>query len=208
MSRLTRFFRHVLRRRDEEASMHEEMAYHLEMRARQFAEDEGVAPEKARDAALRRFGNVARVQEEARSERTGARLDRLGKDLLLSLRALGKAPGYALTAILTLALGVGATTAVYSVIHALLLAPLPYSAADRLVEIQSLHPEQGASDLAPATFGDLHEGNNSFAAVAGQYYYYLNLTGVEDAARVNSADVTADFFSVFGVAPLRGRIWT
>lgn len=185
--------------------MAEEMRFHLAMRAEEQAAS-GVSAVDAPDAALRKFGNVARIQEEARAQRAGATWEQLGRDFTLAFRSLRKSAGFTLTGVLTLALGIGASTAVFSVVHALLVAPLPYRQADRLVEVISEHKEEGMSGLAPGTFGDLAAGDTSLSAVTAQYYYYLNLTGVEPSARLVSADVTIDFFKVFAEAPWRGRL--
>ena len=187
--------------------MAEEMRFHIEMRTEDLLNEE-TSPEDARYAALRRFGNVGGIMEQARDAHSLAALDQLGRGVRLAVRSLRKAPGYTATAVLTLALGIGASTAIYSVVHALLLMPLQYRDASQLVEVQSLHKEEGLSDLAPATFGDLRDANASFALLAAQYYYYVNLTGTETPTRLNSADVTADFFRLFDVAPLQGRTWT
>ena len=128
-------------------------------------------------------------------------------DLKSALRQLGKSPGFTAVAIAILALGIGASTAIFSVVHALLLSPLSYADASRLVQLQSRHKEQGVAGLAPATFGDLAAGNASFTTLAAQYYYYVNLTGTDAPTLLNSADVTADYFKLFDVAPLRGRTW-
>jgi len=129
-------------------------------------------------------------------------------DLKISIRRIARSPGFAFVAILTLALGIGASTAIFSVVHALLLAPLKYRAADQLVQVQSRHQELGPGGLAPATFGDVATGNSSFETLAAQYYYYVNLTGTATPALLNSGEVTADYFKLFDVAPLRGRTWT
>jgi putative ABC transport system permease protein len=128
-------------------------------------------------------------------------------DLRLAVRQLAKSPRFTAIAVLTLALGIGASTAIFSVVHALLLSPLQYGASGQLVQVQSRHQEPGVSDLAPATFGDVAATNASFTHLAAQYYYYVNLTGTDTPALLNSGEVTADYFRLFGVAPLRGRTW-
>src|SRR5687767_13609565 len=122
-----------------------------------------------------------------------------------AVRQLLKSPGFTATAILTLALGIGTSTAIFSVVHALLLSPLRYTSANELVQLQSQHREQPASGLAPATFGDVANTTVSFSTLAAHYYYYVNLTGTDTTALLNSADVTPDYFNLFAVAPQLGR---
>jgi len=124
-----------------------------------------------------------------------------------ALRQLAKSPGFTAVVVLTLGIGIGASTAIFSVVHALLLSPLHYRDAGELVHVQSRHRDSGVTDLAPATFADLAKTRASFATLAAQYYYYVNLTGADTPALLNSAEVTADFFRLFGVAPLHGRTW-
>ncbi|HWA86792.1 MAG TPA: ABC transporter permease [Opitutus sp.] len=129
-------------------------------------------------------------------------------DFRFAVRQLRQTPGFTFIAVLTLALGIGANTAIFSVVRAVLLAPMHYHAPGELVQLQSRNNEQGISDFAPATFGDLAATSESFASLAAQYYYYVNLTGAGTPARLNSADTTSDYFKLFGVAPLLGRTWT
>ncbi len=188
---------------DEQLS--EEIKAHVEM-ATAANVAQGMTQEEARYAALREFGNVASVQERAREARPRVGLELLIRDVAFALRSLRRNAGFAATITVSLMLGIGAATAVYSVVHAVLLAPLAYGRQGELVEIQARHVRDGASDLAPATFGDVAAGVTSFDAVAAQYYFYLNLTGTTVPALVNSADVTGDFFRVFQVPPWRGRV--
>lgn len=184
--------------------MAEEMRQHLELQA-EHNRTAGMESTEAHYAAQRQFGNVARVQEEARAARPGAGFELLLRDVFFAWRSLRRNPAFAATVAVSLMLGIGAATAVYSVVHAVLLAPLAYGQQGELVQIQAHHSRDGASDLAPATFLDVAAGTDSFDAVAAQYYFYLNLTGTPVPALVNSADVTGDFFRVFQVAPSRGR---
>ncbi len=122
-------------------------------------------------------------------------------------RSLAKSPAFALVAVVTLALGIGASTAIFSVVNALLLSPLPYHDSRRLIQVQSVHPEQGTRGIAPASFMDLARDNRSFTALAAQVYDYVNLTKTESPARLTGLQCTADYFRLFGVAPIRGRTW-
>lgn len=124
-----------------------------------------------------------------------------------TLRTLAKSPGFSVVAIIILAAGIGASTAVFSVVHALLLTPLRYGDADRLVQVQSIHPQQGVSQLAPATMLDVAAQSRTCAGIASQTYYYVNLTKSGPPALLTAAQVTADYFKVFAVPPLLGRTW-
>ena len=190
-----------------DAEMAEEMQAHLERRT-QANLAAGMSADEARYAAQRQFGGVDQLKEIAREQRGWPWLEEFLRDGRFAFRQLAKSPVFTAVAIVTLALGTGASTAIFSVVHALLLSPLQYREAGQLVQLQSLHQKQGLSGLAPATFGDVAAGNVSFAAVAAQYYYYVNLTGADTPALLNSADVTADYFKLFDVAPLRGRTWS
>ncbi len=123
------------------------------------------------------------------------------------MRSLFRSPGFTAIAVLTLALGIGASTAIFSVVHAVLLSPLRYTDSAALVQIRSAHPEQGQSALAPATFGDVAARSRSFSVVAAQTLYYYNLTKIGTAARVTGVQATADYFKLWGVQPLLGRTW-
>ncbi|HET7536117.1 MAG TPA: ABC transporter permease, partial [Candidatus Didemnitutus sp.] len=187
-----------------DAEMAEEMRQHLEAQTRRNVQA-GMSLQDAHAAAQRSFGNVASIQQQARERRRGAKLELLLRDLNFAGRSLRRSPGFAVTVVVSLALGIGMATAVYSVAHALLFSPLRYGAADELVAVQAWHKERGASDVAPATFGEIAATNKSFESVAAQYYYYVNLTGRAVPVLLNSGDVTRDFSRTFRVDAWRGR---
>jgi len=112
--------------------------------------------------------------------------------LRLAARTLAKAPGYSAVAVFILALGIGASTAIFSVVYGVLLKPLAYHDSGRLVQVQSQHPEQGVSVLSPATFTDLAREAKSFAAIAAQQYSYVNLTKTAAPAQLTEVLATAD----------------
>ena len=126
-------------------------------------------------------------------------------DLKYSLRTLAKKPGFALVVILTLALGIGANTTIFTVVNAYLLRPLPFSDPERLVSLTDLQPP---SDLTPASypeFEDWRKGNQVFAEVAGQFPASLNLIGRREPERVQGVLVSQNYFSMLGVQPIAGR---
>src|SRR5712691_11803253 len=135
-------------------------------------------------------------------------METLLQDLRLALRQLAKSPGFTAVAVLTLALGIGANTAIFSAVDAVLLRPLPYPQSERLVEVTS-------SDLEPIRFGisypdllDLRGMTRDFTGVAAYSTQRYNLTGAGDPREVQAAFVTADAFDVLGVHPQIGQAFT
>jgi putative ABC transport system permease protein len=128
-------------------------------------------------------------------------------DLRYALRQLRKSPGFTLIAILTLALGIGANTAIFTVVHAVLLAPLPYPEANRIVSLQSDNVSENLINqgFAPAGFRELEKQATTFESLAASRYNYDNLTGVDEPTSLTAGLVTQDFFHVLGVRPLIGR---
>ncbi len=131
-------------------------------------------------------------------------------NLRYALRQLRKSPGFTFVAVLTLALGIGANTAIFTVVNAVLLSPLPYPDADRLVMINSRNFQENLKNLgfAPAGFRDVEKQVTSFEAVAATRYNYDNLTGIEKPTSLTGSVVTQDYFKVLGERPLLGRTFT
>ena len=131
-------------------------------------------------------------------------------DLRFALRQLRKSPGFTFVAVLTLALGIGANTAIFTVVHAVLLAPLPYPDAARLVAVQSRNFQENLKGLgfAPAGFRDVEKQVNSFDGIAATRYNYDNLTGIEKPTSLTGSLVTQDYFKVLGEKPLIGRTFS
>ena len=126
-------------------------------------------------------------------------------DLRYALRALGRAPGFTLAVVLTLALGIGANSAVFSVVHSVLLRPLPYTEPGRLVNIYGRYPDFGRTSTSLPDFQDLRSGTRSFEQIAGRHGSAFVLTGEGEPERVTADRVTANFFSTLGVKPVLGR---
>ncbi|MBA2623234.1 MAG: ABC transporter permease [Chthoniobacterales bacterium] len=131
-------------------------------------------------------------------------------DLRFAFRQLRKSPGFTFVAVLTLALGIGANAAIFTVVHAVLLAPLPYPGADRIVAVQSRNLQQDLKELgfAPAGFRDVEKQLTSFESIAATRYNYDNLTGIEKPTSLTGSLVTQDYFKVLGEQPLLGRTFT
>lgn len=166
---LARLFRRVMalfRGSELEREMSEELRFHLEMEAEKNMR-RGMSREEARRAALRSFGGVERVKEECRGELRGAWLDVLWQDLRFGARMLGRNPGFAIAAVVTLALGIGANTAIFSIIYGVLLRPLPYRDGDRLVVLRQQAPLAGVENLrfSAKEVADYREQNRTLEGV-------------------------------------------
>lgn len=190
----------------------EELAFHLEMRTRELMR-EGMDEAAARAAAVGRFGNLSGVaaecrrlgEERERGMRRTEYLSELWNDLRYGVRQLRRAPGFAVVAILTLALGIGATTAIFSVVRGVLLRPLPYPAAERLVVPTSVDLPTG--DQWSVTYADYQDWRSAgvFSHVALFQATNVNLGGEGPPERIEGARVTEDFFATLGIAPTVGR---
>ncbi len=188
-----------------EREMAEEMRFHLEQRAADQVED-GLAADAARCAALRRFGNVGRIEEQARESRGWTRLEHFGKDVRLGLRSLWKSPGFSLLAIVTLGLGIGANTAMFSVLNTIMLKPLPYADGDHLDEIYRTNAQGAETQISPADFLDLTAEMNGYGRIVAYARGDMSLAEPgQPAEMARSIRVSSDFFSVLGIAPQLGR---
>jgi putative ABC transport system permease protein len=169
----------------------------------------GMPPQDARRAAMRKFGNVTRVKEDTREVWTWIWLEQLLQDLRYGLRMLRKNPGFTAVAVLTLALGIGANTAIFSVVYAVLLKPLPYAHSEQLFNVfqRPAQDETAATGWSYANLTDLREQNHVFSDLAGSQHHELTLTGHGEASVVNASVVTAEFFKVFAEKPLAGRVF-
>ena len=134
-------------------------------------------------------------------------MDALLRDIRYSLRRLRKTPGFTAIVVVTLALGIGANTAIFSVVNTVLLRPLPYRAPGELVSIDHFYPSLNSMEapVSAAGFRDYRDKTKSFESVAVETGFGANLTGVGDPERIPASRVSGDWFHVFGVAPLLGR---
>ena len=190
------------RRVDDEFSA--ELESHLQM----HIEDNlraGMPPERARREALIKLGGLEQTRQAYR-ERTGLPwLDRLGQDIHFGLRQLRKSPGFSLTAILTLALGIGANTALFSVVNGVLLNPLPYPHPEQLVTLHMSKPNFATGAISFPNFRDWQAQNRTFGAMALSRNNSINLIANGEAENLLMNYITADFFSLLGVEPVMGR---
>jgi putative ABC transport system permease protein len=189
-----------------EAELDEEIRTHLELETEQNIES-GMSPEEARYAALRAFGNVALSKEGSRTMWGLRWAETLWQDVRFGARTLRKNPGFTAVAVVALALGIGANSAIFSVVNAVLLRPLPYKDPERLVMVW----EKGNADEFPinstsaANFIDWRDQNQVFEAVAVMGRASFNLTGAGEPVRVDGRRVSAGLFRLLGVEPQLGR---
>jgi putative ABC transport system permease protein len=134
-------------------------------------------------------------------------MERLFQDLRYGVRTLFKNPGFTLVAIITLALGIGANTAIFSVVNAVLLRPLPYNEPERIVRMYGRFSQGNQASVSPPDFLDYRAQNHSFEEFAALRSTSYNLTGNSDPERIIGAEVTANFFQALGVKPVRGRVF-
>src|SRR5262245_35357225 len=196
---MARFFG-MMNRGRREREFAEELESHLTM----HIEDNlraGMSPEEARRVALIKLGGVTLMQECHREQRGLPMLDTLLQDLRFGLRMLLKHPGFSLIAILTLALGIGANTAIFSVVNGVLLRPLAYHEPERIVTLL----QNGRGPLAPANFLDFRENSQSFAQMAAAEAWGGTLTGNDNPEEIFGLRMGEGLFELLGEPPLAGR---
>ena len=186
-----------------------EIEAHIAIETEQLIAD-GASPEEARRAARRRFGNVTAARERFHESNRAPWLEPLLQDVRVAVRSSLRDRGVVLIALLSLALGIGATTAIVSTVDAVLLRPLPYREPDRLVMVWEDASFAGfpKNTPAPGNYIDWQARNRVFEDMAATRPARANLTGDGLPERVLGRRVTASFFSVLGVQPLLGRTFT
>jgi putative ABC transport system permease protein len=206
MSRIGEIWRRIgmlVRRGKFERELDEEMRLHRDMKERELVAD-GAAAEEARYAAARQFGNVLWLREESRERFGWNWVEDLLQDCWYGARGLRKSPGYAATAVITLILGIGATTATFSVVNTVLLQPLPYTDPARLVRIEENH--DGAINFSYANYRDLAATRLRSLERLGAYRpWTFNVSGGTEPTQTEGAMISADLFEVLGARPELGR---
>jgi putative ABC transport system permease protein len=201
--------RHFFRRRRLSQEIDDELRFHLDERTQENIAL-GMTPDEARRAARLSLGNPVAFQEETREMWTFPFLETLWQDIRYGLRQLRRNPGFAAVAVVTLALGIGANTAIFSVVENLLLRPLPYNHPDQLIEIWNTYLP--AVPLAALSVGDFHDWQKqatTVSAMAGYSWYDAgaNLTGRESPERVTIGYASANLFPLLGAKPVVGRLF-
>jgi macrolide transport system ATP-binding/permease protein len=193
----------LLRRRRYSGELDEEMDFHREQLERELRE-QGVAPEAAHYAAMRQFGNAAQMKERSH-EVMSFRWETVAQDARFALRQLGRNPGFAATAIQMLALGIGASTAIFAFVDAALIQPLAYTQPNRLMDVDESAPAFPRTNLSRDDYEDWKRMNTSLASLDayGGTGYLLRMGSVSEP--VPAARVSDGFFSTLGVQPMLGR---
>ncbi|MGA8035889.1 MAG: ABC transporter permease [Candidatus Acidiferrales bacterium] len=204
LNNLRSWVKNTLFRAKSDSEMDAELRFHLEARA-----DEFVREGMPREAALRRarleFGGVDKAKEECRDARGVSLLANVRQDLRYAFRALAKNPGFTAVAMITLAAGIGANTAIFSVIDGVLLRPLPYPNPSKIVRIWELDAKGHLDNLSDPNFTDLQQRNHTLASMAEYSSYPVSVSGGAEPTRVTGAVVSKEFFSTLGVQPFIGR---
>ena len=206
MRRLLNRLRAFVNRQKKDQDLQEELAAHLRLDAEERIAA-GIPSEEARQAAQRDFGNVLKVTEDTRAAWGWTSAEQWLQDLRYALRNMAHRPMFAVIMVLTLALGIGANTAIFSIVNAALLRPLPYPDPDRLVALFSLNPSPngGLWVVAPADFADWRRDSTSFQHLAGYSGGNVSVLIGERPESLTATRVTWNFFDTFGAAPLLGR---
>ena len=168
----------------------------------------GMSRAEATAQARREFGNATLVEERSREVWQWPSVESFVADVRFALRMLSKSPGFTAVAILTLALGIGANTALFSVVNGVLLNPLPYPDPDRLVAVAASKPTFKTGSISYPNFLDWHRMNQCFSYFAVSRPTGYLLTGVGSAEELNAAAITSDFFPMLGIKPVLGRNFT
>lgn len=192
----------MLCRTRKEREMDEEMRFHIEAYAADLV-GRGVAPREALRQARVEFGGIETAKEECRDAVGVSFLETLFQDVRHGIRAMLRTPVFTAIAVIVLALGIGANTAIFSVVDAVLLRPLAYRDSDRLLTILM----NGEGPVSVANYIDWHDQSHSFAAMGAADYWSPNLTGIDAPEHIAGLKVTQSLFPMLGIDPLLGRVF-
>jgi hypothetical protein len=191
-----------------ERELDDEVRFHLEMQVEDNLKA-GMNPVEARYAALRSFGGIEGMKETYRERRAFALVETIAQDLRYALRTLRKSPGFTITAVAVLALAIGGNTAMFSVLNAVLLRPLPYPSPEQLMMLWSEVPNLGVRQrLAYWNVEQLRSQSKSFADMAFFDGVSVTLTSADMAEKISVVRTSPNLFALLGVQPQHGRIFS
>ncbi len=202
--RLYRAIVNLFRRRRLDAEMKEELEHHLTM-AMERNVAAGMNAEAARRMARTDFGGVDQVAERVRDTWGTRMIDGIWRDLRLVGRQLRRSPGFTVVALATLALSLGANTAIFSLVHGVLLRPLPYAESHRIVRVLTVSPGGGLNGISTLDFLDWQSQNTCFDFMAAHWSDSVSLTKMGEAVQIPEERVSARYFDIFGVRAALGR---
>lgn len=199
----------LVRRKQIEADLEEEMRLHVQFRVDRESET-NFPPDEAKYAAQRSFGNTLMIKDACREVWGWPLLEGCWQDLRYGLRILRRSPVFTAAAVITLSLGIGANTAMFSVIEAVLFRPLPYAEPERLVRVWQNEPRMGSGRLgaAPPEFVSYRDGTSAFSSLAGYQLRSYDLTGDQEPEQIRACRATASLFAALRVQPMIGRAFS
>jgi putative ABC transport system permease protein len=201
------FLRNLFWTQSVETDLDQEVRSHLEMLTDEKIRA-GMSPQEAQRTARIELGGIEQVKEQVREQRLGNYLHAVLSDCRYGLRQLRKNPAFTAVTILTLALGIGATTAIFSVVYGVLLRPLPYPKPNQIVRLWEVSSEGTRMSFADPNFGDVRSQARSLQGLAEYGAWLQSVSGGSGPTRTMTGTVSRDFFSVMGVQPLLGRGFT
>src|SRR5215831_10862393 len=197
-------FRALFRTKSMDAGLDQELEFHLDRQAEKYIRA-GLTPEEARRRVRLDFGGDTQIKEECRDARGTRTIEALRQDLRYGLRTLRKNPGFTCVALITLALAIGANTAIFSVVYGALLRPLPYRDPDGLIVLNETHPRIGTISVSYPNFLDWRAQYHVFSGMAVAAGVGYNLAGIAQPETISGQAVSSNFLSLIGVHPLFGR---
>ena len=198
------FLAQLLRRKQMQDDISEEIRLHLAQQTEELVEA-GMPREEAEVTARREFGDLTQIEEYGREIWTWPRVEELLFDIRFGLRMMRRNPGLTAIILLTLTLGIGATTAIFSVVHGVLLRPFPYLHAERLVALSERNASFSVMNIALPNLRDWQARNNVFESIEAFRSVDVTLTGRGDPQRLQTRQVSAGFFPMLGIEPILGR---
>ena len=199
--------RGVFTKHDADDELREEMEAHVEFATAEYVR-RGMHPDDARRQAMLEAGGITQAAEAVRDRRGIPWLESIAADLKYATRALRRSPAFSAVVVLTLALGIGANTAIFSVVRGVLLKPLPHREGDRLIYMRHSRDGAGGENLSFSVpeVRDIRTGAPSFAGIAEFSDWTMTLQSPEGAVRINAGLITGNYFDVMGLAPILGRV--
>jgi len=201
-----RFLERWFRRGKWERELGDELRFHVEQQTAANVAA-GMPREEARRQAMLQFGGAESVKEDCREQRSGFWLETLWSDMRYGVRMMARSPGFTIVAILTLALGIGANTAIFSVVNGVLLSPLPFPQPEQLVTLSESKPNFATGSISYLNFRDWQKNNHTFSSMAISRPISFSLTGTGEAEQLKAELLSSDYFSLLGVKPIIGRMF-